>query len=624
MTPALSVENSQTNAERLNIEGVTPMLRNWIYRASERMNDIRIKKKLIYSSIFVVFIPVLIVGGFLTAAFRQHVLDQATEQMANNVDRIKSRTSDIIRMPIEISDHLLSDSRLMNVVNTSYETTYDVVAAYREYREFQDYTRLNHEVRNIRFYSFNPTLLENWEFFKVNESIESRPWFAKAMAQDGIHWAYIQDETKGGQRYLSLVRKINFPLYRTSGVLVISIDQQQLNNTVSQEPFDTMVIDDQGYIVAAKNAGMAGRSILELDFADQLTDKPQGVYEFNYDGKPSRIFVEELTPAFSRNGLKIVSVFTIDHIVSGANRIAMLGMATILVSLAVAWILIYMTSSLISKRVLVLNRDMNRVAYGDLNVVSRVGGNDEIGRLSKQFNDMVVSIRRLMEEVAESQDQKSQLLLRQRDIKLKMMASQINPHFLFNALESIRMKAHMKGEKEIAVIVRMLGTMIRKNLEVSSNIRLKDELEIVKAYLEIQKFRYGSERFAYLLDADPGHSDVVIPPLIIQPLVENAAVHGLEKLAEGGLITVSVMVRDDRLRISVKDNGVGIEADRLEDIRRSLGDMEEDNGYRIGLRNVHQRLVMLYGEESGLNIESVPGAGTTIAFELPVGGQQNV
>ncbi|WP_169083434.1 sensor histidine kinase [Paenibacillus sp. PL91] len=588
---------------------------------AQRMNNIRIKNKLIFSFILVVFVPVLIVGIFLTVAFRQNVLDQATQQITNNVERIKKQTLDIIRMPIEISDKLLVDSRLTNVVNTQYNSTFEVVKAFWDYRDFRDYVHLYNEIYNIRFYTTNMTILDNWEFLKLTDTIAQEPWYKTAIGEDGIHWGYIPDETKNNRNYLSLIRKISFPTYRTSGVLVIGVNQDELNAMISQEPFDTMIIDESGYMIAAKNPAWVGKNIAELDFASKLTNKAEGTYEFKYDGKPSKIVIEDLLPESSRNGLKIVSVFTIDSIVSGANHISLLGFGIIMLSLLIAFVLIYIFSAILAKRMLVLNKDLNKVAMGDLNVISHVTGSDEIGILSKQFNNMVVSIRGLMDEVAESHKQQAQLQLRQKEIKLKMMASQINPHFLFNALESIRMKAHIKGETEISSIVRMLGKMIRRNLEVGTRkIALKDELEMVRCYLEIQKFRYGNDRLTFRLDIDESGQEIEIPPLIIQPLIENAVVHGLENVAEGGFVSLTTEVSDRLLRVEVVDNGVGISEDKIIQINEALHDMEEEEEYRIGLRNVHQRLVMIYGDSCGLTIKSELGSGTTITFEIPIGG----
>lgn len=591
-----------------------------ILAAVRKTNNIRLKNKLIISIVVVVFIPVLLVGIILTASYRQNVLDQTTQQTMNNVDKIKKHVTDILRMPIEISNKLQVDDRLSNLVNSRYETNFDLVTAFWDFRYFKDYVQLYKEIHNVRFYTAHPMPISNWEFLSANESVKNSDWYQKALdkSSSSINWHYIPDETKENRPYLSLVRKIDFPLYRSYGVLVIDLDQDELGGILSQEPFDTMIFDAKGFIVAAKNSQWVGRNIDSIDFAKDLSDKPAGTYEFNYEGMPSKIVVEEVVPPFSGNGLKIVSVFTIDSIVSGANRVSRLGFTIIAASLSIAIVLIYFTSSFLSHRLLLLNRVLNKVSMGNLNVTSDVDGNDEIGVLSKQFNHMLASIRSLMEEVSESQMQKNLLELRQRDIKLKMMASQINPHFLFNALESIRMKAYVKGDTEISNVVHLLGKLMRRSIEIGARkITLKEELEIVRCYLEIQKFRFEDERLTYKLHLDDAAERVEIPPLIVQPLVENAMVHGLEEVEEGGLIIINARVESDRVVIMVEDNGCGISEDKMRAIEYAFQDLEDEEEHRIGLRNVHQRLILTYGEGYGLKLECPPGSGTRVTFAIP-------
>ncbi|MBW5445155.1 HAMP domain-containing protein [Cohnella sp. CFH 77786] len=598
-----------------------------ILAAVRKTNNIRLKNKLIISIVVVVFIPVLLVGTILTASYRQNVLDQATQQTRNNVDKIKKRVSDILRVPIEISNKLQVDDRLSNLVNTRYEHIFDLVKALWDFRNFRDYVQIYKEIDNVRFYTANPLPINNWEFLSADESVKNSDWYREALdkSSSSIGWHYVPDETKGNRPYLSLVRRIDFPLYRSYGVLVIDLDPDELGGILSQEPFDTMIFDATGFIVAAKNPQWVGRKIESLDFAKDLSDKPAGAYEFHYEGQPTKIVVEEVVPPFSRNGLKVVSVFTIDSIVSGANRVSRLGFIIIAASLFIACVLIYFTSSLLSRRLLLLNRMLNKVSMGNLNVTSEVDGNDEIGLLSKQFNHMLASIRSLMEEVSESHMQKSLLELRQRDIKLKMMASQINPHFLFNTLESIRMKAYVKGDKEISNVVQLLGKLMRRSIEIGARkITLKEEFEIVRCYLEIQKFRFEDERLTYKLHLDDAAEKVEIPPLIVQPLAENAVVHGLEEVEEGGIVCIEARVESDRVVITVEDNGSGISEDKMRAIGISFQDLEDAEEYRIGLRNVHQRLILTYGEGYGLKLESPPGSGTKVTFSIPLGGKLHV
>ena len=226
-----------------------------------------------------------------------------------------------------------------------------------------------------------------------------------------------------------------------------------------------------------------------------------------------------------------------------------------------------------------------------------------------------------MNQVVEKTEQNTALELAQREIKLKMMASQINPHFLFNALESIRMNAHLKGEKEISNVVRLLGKLMRKNLEVGrEKAPLREEIEMIRSYLEIQKFRY-EDRLDFELFVDSAANGILIPPLIIQPLVENAVVHGLENKEEGVRVEVRIEVSGDWAKIIIMDNGVGMTSERLEEVLVSIKGQEENERERIGLRNVHQRLILSFNEKCGLNITSRYGEGTQILFYIPINSE---
>ncbi len=247
-----------------------------------------------------------------------------------------------------------------------------------------------------------------------------------------------------------------------------------------------------------------------------------------------------------------------------------------------------------------------------------VDGKDEIGQLSKQLNMMAKNTKQLLQEIEESNKQKSLMEQKQNHIKFKMMASQINPHFLFNALESIRMRASLNGEREIAQVVKLLGKLMRNSIEVGTGkVKLSSEISVIQSYLEIQKFRYR-ERIHYTLHIDPRTNDLEIPPLIIQPLVENAVIHGIEDVATGGEISVTSKWTSVGVYIAVMDSGKGIDEERLKKIKQMLAENEEKEGIRIGLRNVHQRLLLTYGESAGLEIESVLDKGTTISFLIPL------
>lgn len=421
------------------------------------LNDMKLQRKLMLTFITIVFVPVMIVGMFLTGELRQMALSNAMEQNALNVDRVLKRTAEIINVSYDISYRLSYDNRLKDVANRQYESVYEVVSAYRGYPDFREYARLYKEITDIRFYINNETLLNNWEFIQPTEQIIEQPWYQQALATNGlISWNRIEDERDQIQRF-SLVRKVDFRENDGEGVLVINVNTNLLQSILNQESFETMIVDDKDAIIAANRPGRTGRTLADIQFDEKVMHEESGAFDAVVDGNASKILIEQLLPQSSFNGIRVISVFSVDSIVRDANRINNVALIVIGISLVIAIVLIYAFSALISNRLRRLSKHISKVATGNFETSMAIDGRDEIGQLSRQFNAMVVSIDELMVEVKESNRQRSQLELRQNEIKFKMLASQINPHFLFNTLESIRMKAHLSGQPGIARVVKMLG-----------------------------------------------------------------------------------------------------------------------------------------------------------------------
>jgi two-component system sensor histidine kinase YesM len=332
------------------------------------------------------------------------------------------------------------------------------------------------------------------------------------------------------------------------------------------------------------------------------------------------VVIANLNPENSWNGLRVISIITVSEITREANQVIRLGAVVITISLMFAVLLIYASAMLLSRRLLRLSKHMSKVGAGSWETYIHIDGKDEVGLLSKQFNALVRSVHDLVGEVQETNHQKNLVEQRQNEIKFKMLASQIHPHFLFNSLESIRMEAHIRKQDDIGEAVWLLSTLLRSSLEAGNgNIPLREEMERVRSYLDLQKFRY-EERLEYILSVDPDIRETPVPPLIIQPLVENSILHGLDNREEGAVITVEVKKMLRGILVKVYDNGAGFPAERLAEIRTELaGSVHEQESQRIGLRNVNDRLVLLYGEASALNIESGQGTGTTITFFIPGG-----
>lgn len=265
-----------------------------------------------------------------------------------------------------------------------------------------------------------------------------------------------------------------------------------------------------------------------------------------------------------------------------------------------------------------LQKMMRKVQGGDFEVRATVFSRDEIGTLSQGFNVMVSEIDNLMKEVYETK-------LRQRDAELSALQSQINPHFLYNTLELVNMIALENNQFEISDIVSSLGRLFRYTVDKKEKpVLLKEEIRFIKAYLKIISSRCGS-KLKTELSIDPYLEYCLVPKLIIQPLVENAFQHGIN---EGeGKITIRAEKDDEYLILSVEDNGVGINNKLLMELEEKIYGEESHSEYLdtldnvkkgYALRNVHQRIRIIYGDNYGLSIDNRLQKGCKFILKLPI------
>ena len=259
---------------------------------------------------------------------------------------------------------------------------------------------------------------------------------------------------------------------------------------------------------------------------------------------------------------------------------------------------------------------------GDYTHMPELHTNTELDQIGHSYNEMLGNIEQLVNEI---KLQEKEL----RTSELNMLISQINPHFLYNTLETIRGQALIDDNEEIAKMVEALSAFFRYSISRKGNlVTLRDELANIENYMLIQRYRFNN-RFSMevLIDEEDEEAfDFLIPRLIIQPVVENAIFHGLEEKLEGGKVTIDIIVTDKNLILMISDNGKGMDADTLKELNAriqsnnvELDDREERNQRNTGiaLPNIHKRIQLLFGEEYGVNVYSTAGQGTDVEITIP-------
>lgn len=246
-----------------------------------------------------------------------------------------------------------------------------------------------------------------------------------------------------------------------------------------------------------------------------------------------------------------------------------------------------------------------------------ISGCKEIQHIEKEFSALLESLSALTAEIQKKNEDLHQEELLRKDVEIKHLRSQINPHFLYNTLELIRADAIAGKIDQVSSITASMGKFYRYSIKGSPIVTLSEELEYVRAYLNIQQQRFeGRITIIYNISGDANF--VRIPKMILQPLVENAIVHGLEPSGENACtLFIGAAQSDDLLTLSVRDNGIGIDSFHLKDLKEQLESPHADND-KIGLANVAARLRLQYGSSCRFDISSAPGDGTCITLQLPI------
>ncbi|CAK4854424.1 unnamed protein product [Aphanomyces euteiches] len=249
-------------------------------------------------------------------------------------------------------------------------------------------------------------------------------------------------------------------------------------------------------------------------------------------------------------------------------------------------------------------------------VIKHMESKDEIGQLTVEFNRMTLQIKSLIDDVYIADIQKKDLELKRKQAQLHALQSQINPHFLFNALETIRMRSLMKHEEETAKIIKNMAKIFRRSLTWGKDwVTIREEMDLILCFLEIQKYRFG-DKLDYTIEVDEAAYDCRIPKMTFLPFVENASIHGIESVKGNGRIDMQVKLENDFLIYTLRDNGIGFAAELLQKLLTYL-ENEDDMGESVGIKNVYYRLKMYYGDTADFQIESGHGQGTTIRIKLP-------
>ncbi len=586
----------------------------------EIISKAKIRTQLYVIYIIAVFLPILTIGSFLMINTGNLLTNYYRDLLESDNLRVKTILFEITNQLYNISETLSFEEPLQDIlISETYEENPRSNPGL-SYETINNYLTTHAEIENITIYTDNPCAAQYIHFEFADEDIKKENWYYKAVRQASGFWIPMERTDKYGNSYwnLCLVRKIPIIGSDYQAVLVICVSDNYLQTRIQSIEHRIEVVSDTGIVFYnSERTGYGQPPLVYIDYKDDHYTFEGSVWE-----EEKKLFTN-VSPLQIYQSESTVYIITMNENAYGDIRgIIVTCFLIIVVAMALPAVLIHYFTGYFTGRINVLRQEMKKASKEDYDIIPMYGGEDE---LSEAFADLQVMVQRIKEKDARMYAVKikeQQLLNEQQVMEMKMLASQINPHFLYNTLESIRMQALTAGNKEVAGSVKLLGKSMRYVLENTgtSSITLQKELDYIETYLNIQKIRFR-DRVNYSLVIEEGLSleRYLILPLLLQPVIENAILHGLEQVESNGKIEVRVyLLEDEFLEISIVDNGCGMEPEELKKLREKIKEQRIDTSSSIGLSNINRRIKLCYGDPYGMFIESSPKEGTTVTLRLPV------
>jgi len=586
-----------------------------------------IKQQLYMLYLAAVFVPIAAIGVFLLFNSSKLLINYHKDLLKADNLRVKTILFEITTQVYNISEDLAFDEEIRDIVSGSYyirsslEKKVDLITVIDTYDD--NYA----EIEEIGIYTDNPAFMDYKQFHRADETVLDSDWFQKAKNYSGVFWVPVSTTDKYGNQYWNfcLVRKIHMINSNYSGVLVIKLSDNYLRTRIGSQEYRAQISADEGIVFYSsdrKNYGTVQQ--MPSDYEENSLQ-----YEGYMDINGTTCLVEISTLPMYQSDSRVYICTANDQAYSNIRKILYICFGIVLAAVLLPAIVIYFFTRFFAFRINALRQAMHQASNEDYEIVNSIQGQDEVSEAFSDLETMVQKIKQKDADMYESRINEKELVNEQQVMEYKVLSSQINPHFLYNTLETIRMKAFTAGDREVATAIKLLGKSMRYVLDNTgmSFTTLSRELEHVKTYLAIQELRFeGKFDSRFEIAGDIDSNSVYILPLLLQPIVENAILHGLEEKETGGLIRIVIFKKSEDgqehspelLCIDVSDNGCGIEESELLRLGRDIEIRDTGRSKSIGLYNINQRIKLNYGAGYGIRIESVPDKGTTVHLVIPL------
>ncbi len=586
------------------------------FRFTNIVNDIPLNYKFILIYIVGVLLPIMVINLVFLGRITDLIKSREQQNLEISLERARKDIHDFIEGGVAVSYTLSTDKNLYEMLDRSYKDSIDFYGAFDEQLRdrLNSYMPVNNQIDRISVYTDNRSIVSGGNYQIINQKVLASEWYRQAESSRNkvLVTAYRtseNDNTASSIPTLSVLDWMdNFRSFNEyKKLLKIDLDLSEVYDVIAREKdyLSLYLVNEQNQIVMSADSGY-----------QRVTDEPYPLFNLQEDNQ-QELHVLPLGTANYLKGWRIIGITQGERITQAILDIRLYAavLATTITLLTSAFIYVMLRSY--NYRVKRLSRHMQKVTNEKFELIRIDEGRDEIGGLIHNFNRMTSRINSLINDVYKLEIQSKNLEMERVRAELNFLQSQMNPHFLFNTLNAILVVCTKNKYDDVTDIIKSLSKLLRRLLRWKEDlVSLQEEMQFIEMYLKIEKFRFR-DKFDYQFEIEEQALEYKIPKLSMQPLVENSCKHGLQTIEGLGIIKVRAAAREDRLQITVSDNGKGIEAAQLKDLLHNIR-TEDSSGLNIGMRNVYRRLELYYADQVTFEIISVPGEGTAVSFGIPL------
>lgn len=573
-------------------------------------NNLRLRTKMIILCVMCVLIPVIGTNLLFWNIVYNAEQDRIESQMEDTYINTQSQLDSLVNSVATMAATFYTNPAVYEFLDTEYANDMEYHEAYRTYIEPLNVVYGNNTfINKFVLYADNASLTNGGGVGKIS-SVRNEDWYKQFKESGGKSAVCAYYDKVSEKRIISFVRKLDYVKGIHHEMIVkLDVSYGYYSSMLSQEHFiaDIYICNDDTILfsnVDPSNGATPFKMKTEISESDAAR-----VYDYTAFGTPLKIL---LYHSAESNDLSVSSL-----IIESWPIFA----ALILINLLIPFGSIYVVSRSITGRLSILGQHLDMVKEGQFKEIEIPRSNDEIGELIDNYNIMTGKMRELIEDVYKERLRRQENELQKQRAELQALHSQINPHFMFNALESIRMRSLIKKETETAQIIELLALMMRKSTDWGDDlVTVADETAFAETYLKLQRYRF-SERLSYKINITPDCLDYRIPKLSLVTFVENACVHGVEGVNRGCIIILSVERDDEMLRIYIEDTGAGMSEERSAEILREMREATFDDlrtSKSIGIINACLRLRKCFENEVVFELDSEEGVGSCFTINIPL------